>query len=56
MKNLALTFLLASAAVALATVSTSAHTNAAAVQTSAVACCDEPPNCNPWLPPCADKN
>ena len=55
MKQLALTFILASAAVALATVTTSAAPGKSALeaQTAGAICCDEPPpNCYPH--PCSD--
>ena len=55
MKQLALTFILASAAVALATVTTSASQDKAvlAAQTAGAICCDDPPpNC--WPTPCSD--
>jgi hypothetical protein len=59
MKTLTLTFLVATAAVALATVSTSARPANAVrpSQTLAMACCDDPPPpCLPGYPPCDGKN
>jgi hypothetical protein len=61
MKQLVLTFLLASAAVALATVTTSANSGKAAqeAQTAGAICCDEPPpQCwpNPCDPPEQGRN
>ena len=59
MQKLALTFLLASAALALGSITTSARQAAVGdhAQTLAVACCDDPPPpCYPEAPPCDDKS
>ena len=66
MQKIALTFVLASAAAALASISTSARPNGVvdASQTLAMACCDDPPppcwpsppDCDKSNPPSGDEN